>query len=632
VTIEQAIKSISRISGLWYRYDEDTRTYRLLTREEYGEDLVVRDSQNIEIFKLLNVNVQIVAKAIEDLYGNRVSLSLGLSAGQSQTNGSGGNQSRNGVRNSRSATGQNNRARTSGTASTGNLVNAGGQLDVDDLSQRQIESLAAGLTGQQTLDSESVQAITAQSQPVYVTVNNEHNMIVVRTDDQAVIKAIKSLISEMDLPVPQVMLEMRILNVILGEDFNSIFNFQVTPSGSNQSTRNSLLGNNNLIGNGSFIYEFLNSRLQANIEFLERNNRIKILSNPMVLASNHREAELFIGEETVLTRGFTYTPPVVTNNTVVTPGFVEAEVDVEEIGITLRITPRINSDQTVLLELEQENSTINPGGGSLPITDGAGNIIDFPVDTVDNARLTGTVMAKDGLTVAVGGLIRTSKTRDERKVPLLGEIPVLGRAFRSTVETEEETETVLLITPHILERAEDSEKLRAKNNQFYKTHNAGYPDTALPENKFIKGPGATQSKSYLSEVTPSQSQPTATDRQSLYLEMSQYAAEMVRVPEIERVKHPLYEPVFRLTGSQPNVLKNLDMKTRVLGSWQRGGMYVTAMSVKNTGSQQQLVDYQSMGGEWLAVSVEHEQLQSGHVTYMYLISAFPPEQNLAQGR
>jgi general secretion pathway protein D len=503
VTIEQAIKSISRISGLWYRFDDDTRTFRLMTREEYGQDLIVRDSENIEIFKLLNVNVRIVAQAIEDLYGGRVQLSLGIEAGQDNQT-SGNSQSRNGVRNSRSINNQNNnnRNQNSGVSSTtAGLVNVGAQLQAGDLSQTQIEQLAAGLVGQQSIDTATVQSVTAQSQPVYVTVNNEHNMIIVRTDDQSVIKSITKLIDEMDLPVPQVMLEMKILNVILGDDFNSIFNFQVTPDGTNRSSAGSrLLGNNALLGNGSFIYEFLNSRLRTNIEFLEQNNRVKVLSNPMVLASNHREAELFIGEENILTRGFTYTAPVITNNLVVTPGFVEAETDLEEIGITLRITPRINNDGTVALDLQQENSTLNPGGGSIPISDGNGNIIDFPIDTVDNARLTGTVMAKDGLTVAVGGLIRTSKSRNERKVPLLGEIPVVGRVFRSTVETEEETETVLLITPHIIERAEDSERLREEDNVFYQSHNQNYPDPEAPKNKFIKGPSATHSTSFMSTI------------------------------------------------------------------------------------------------------------------------------------
>lgn len=642
VSVLDAIKSISRISDLWYRYDEDTNTYRIMTREEYSKDLIIRDSEHIEVFRLLNANVRIVAQSIEDLYGERVTLSLGIEAGNqsSGASNSSNSSSRNGVRNSRSfnQNDRNNRSndnsRDSGVSSrSGNLITSGAQLNASQLSQSQIEQIAARQTGNQALDSETLQAVTVQSQPIYVTVNNEHNMIIVRTDDKKVIQAISQLVKEMDIPIPQVMLEMKILSVILGEDFNSIFNFQVRPGGSNQSTNPILLGNNGLLGTGSFIYEFLNNRLQANIEFLEQNNRVKVLSNPMVLASNHREAELFIGEESLLTRGFTFTGAVISDGTIVSPGFIEATTELEEIGITLRITPRINSDKTVTLDLQQENSTINVGGSSLPISDGAGNIVTLPVDTVNTARLTGTVLAQDGLTVAVGGLIRTSKSRNEQKVPLLGEIPVIGRVFRSTTETEEETETVLLITPHIIERPEQSESIREADNMFYKSHNAGDPDPVLPGNKFIQGPGSAQPKSFINpasrlpskalDYSPSQK---ANSRQQLYLEMSQYAAEMMRVPEIERVRDDIYEPE-RVQKEPATLFQNKQLHAEPMASWRRGGMYVTALQIKNNASAEVMLDYQNIRGIWLASSVEKEVLaksgQRDSSTYLYVISALP---------
>jgi len=205
----------------------------------------------------------------------------------------------------------------------------------------------------------------------------------------------------------------------------------------------------------------------------------------MALASNHRQAELFIGEERVLTRDFTFNPATIANGVVISPSFVETDTDLEEIGITLRITPRINADDTVTLELEQESSTINPGGATLPVTDGRGSVINLPIDTVNTSRLTGTVVAHNHLTVAVGGLIRTSKTTNVKKVPILSEIPLLGRIFRSSIDSEQDTETVLLITPHILNKAIDSEQLRKADNRFYQDHNRGYPDLPAPPLKFI---------------------------------------------------------------------------------------------------------------------------------------------------
>ncbi|PHS25947.1 MAG: general secretion pathway protein GspD [Methylophaga sp.] len=624
VTVLDAIKSISRISDLWYRYDEDTNTYRIMTREEYGRDLIVRESENIEVFKLLNANVQIIAQAIQDLYGNRVILSLGVEPGQSGMNqASSGNANRGGggVRNSR-ATGRSNRANRANRGNVGtNMATSGTELFSGDLTADQLAQISASLNGQ-IVDTETLQQVSINAQPIYITVNNEHSMILVRTDDRNVIAAIGDLIKKLDIAIPQVMLEMQILNIILGEDFNSIFNFELQPSGGNQSQLPIEIGNNALLNSGSLIYEFLNSRLRANIEFLEQNKRVRVLSNPMVLASNHREAELFIGEESLLTRGFTFNPAVIDNGIVISPSYIETQTELEEIGITLRITPRINADDTVTLEIEQENSTINPGGATLPISDGAGNVLNLPVDTVNTARLTGTVVARNNLTVAIGGLIRTSKTNTEKKVPILSEIPVLGRIFRTTIESEEDTEMVLLITPRILSKPQDSQKLRQADNPFYQSLNDGFPDLAPFPNKFIdKEP-----------VSPSEQ--LRNDRQNVYLEMSQYAADTIRIAEIERTLDQQYLPAKIQRQAVTGLFDNKAIKAMPLASWNRGGLHVTAVELVNKSNSALAVDYQQVNGKWLASSVESSSLarrgQANDATYLYLISALPFNETMAE--
>jgi len=647
VSVLDAVKSISRISNLWYRYDDDTNTYRIMTREEYSQDLVVRESEHIEVFTLLNANVQIIAQAIEDLYGRRVILSLGQAPGEDAfgsggRSGSGGvSRGNNTVRNVRSSNiggvGRSTNRLSSGGRGAGNtLTNAGSQLDGSILTVDQISQLAASVeaSGSTNISQETLKEVTIQSQPIYVTVNNEHNMIIVRTDDKAVLASIEKLIKQMDIPVPQVMLEMQILSVILGEDFNSIFNFELQPSGSNQSSQPILLGNNALLNSGTFIYEFLNNRLRANLEFLEENRRVRVLSNPMVVASNHREAELFIGEETLVTEGFQFFPSVIDNGVVIQSAFVQALVNREDIGITLRITPRINSDSTVSLQLEQESSTVNRGGGTIPVTDGQGGVTNLSVDTINTARLTGTVMAKDGLTVAVGGLIRTSVNKNERKVPLLGEIPVIGRIFRSTVESEEDTETVLLITPRIMNAPGESEKIRQADNAYYRSHNAGYPPPAPAPNKFIDRDDAQPSA--VTTSSNANKPPVVSGRHQVYMEMSQYAAEMVRIPEVERLLDNNYAPVRVNTQNSLPLFADNRISATPIGSWNRGGMHVTALSVVNRASQSLPVDYQNIKGRWLASSVEDSQLspvgQAESSTYMYVISALPFDEVVANAR
>jgi general secretion pathway protein D len=624
VSVLNAIKSISRISDLWYRYDDDTDTYRLMTREEYGKDLIVRESDNIEIFRLLNANVQIIAQAIEDIYGQRVILSLGIPAAANSVNNSngmaavrGGNSTVRNISSSRQSSRRTSSRSRSGSV-RGSFDESGMALETQELSIDQIDRIATALeqSGNRNIDQQTLQENTVQSQPIHITVNNEHNMLIVRTDDQAVLTGIRQLIKEMDIPVPQVMLEMRILSVLLGEDFNSIFNFELQPSGSNQSQQPILFGNNALLNSGSFVFEFLNSRLRANLEFLEENNRVRVLSNPMVVASNHREAELFIGEETLLTEGFEFFPAIIDNGVVVQPSYVQAIVNREDIGITLRITPRINGDDTVELDIEQENSTVNPGGGIVPITDGTGTVKNLPVDTVDTARLTGTVMAKDGLTVAVGGLIRTSKNKNERKVPLLSEIPVIGRVFRSTTESEQDTETVLLITPRVMNVPEESETLRQTDNRFYRNYNQHFPATQEFDNKFIQVNKAAEKSKFI----PDHSQAIG------FSDMTNFAAQMLRTPELQRTDDDTYKAISVIPIAA-GLVANPSIKTVPRESWNKGYHYVTAVTLFNRSDKVIELDESIVNGEWVSVAMESEQLAPTGTdqasTMLYLISDAP---------
>lgn len=645
VTLLEAVKSISRISDLWYRYDGDTDTYRLMTREEYSKDLIVRESENLEIFQLLNANVLVIAQAIEDIYGPRVILSYGLppasnnfgsgganSTGGSLNRGSGGASSGSVRGNNRSVRGGSSGRSRSGSSRGGrgsfggnNLAEAGASLDPDELSVDQIEQIAQAIeqTGSRNVDQQTLQETTVQSQPIYVTVNNEHNMIIVRSDDQSVLSGINQMIDKMDIPVPQVMLEMRILNVVLGEDFNSIFNFSVLESapGGNQAGTPLQLGNNALLNSGTFVYEFLNDRLRANIQFLEQNNRIRVLSNPMVVASNHRPAELFIGEETLLTEGFDFFPAIIDNGIVIQPSYVQAIVNREDIGITLRLTPRINGDGTVELFIEQENSTVNPGGGTIPVGDGQGTVQNLPVDTVDTARLTGTVNAKDNLTVAVGGLIRTNENKTERKVPLLGEIPLLGRIFTSSIESEEETETVLLITPRIMNSPGDSENIRQTDNQFYERYNREFPELQSFSNKYINKDREAENSSLIPDANQS----------PRFRRMTSYAAQMLRTPEVQQPDSDQYEKV-RVVSIAAGLFDDSTIRTVPLSSWKKGHYYVTAVQLFNRSDNVRDIDHTNLNGDWLASAIEDTRLaphgdeQAG--TVLYLISDQPFERVL----
>lgn len=153
VTLEEAIKAICRISGLWYRYDrEGAGTFRLMTKEQYSKDLVVGQDDTIRVFPLRNPNVLAIASAIEDLYGSRVEVSYGSgissgNTGNQRSNRGGGRAGGSGNRfGGRNNGGRNNNGRNNGRNNRGNAsgINSEQMQLLDDLTVEQLEALASG--------------------------------------------------------------------------------------------------------------------------------------------------------------------------------------------------------------------------------------------------------------------------------------------------------------------------------------------------------------------------------------------------------------------------------------------------------------------------------------------------------
>jgi general secretion pathway protein D len=279
-------------------------------------------------------------------------------------------------------------------------------------------------------------------------------------------KEIAQLIAELDRPTPQVLLEMKILALDVGDSFRSVFDIEYTggtrTTGPETATPvNPLLpgalnaplnvfgsGNFDLLEGGTLVYQFLNDNVRARLQLLAGDDRIEVLSTPMVLASNNRPARMFVGEETVLTTGIE--TDVVTSATGPTTTAISPITEVRDIGNTIVVVPKINADRTVTLFLVQDSSQVKEDGAKIPVPTEGGGVEDYPIDTVQTANLHATVVAKDGMTLAVGGLVKIEMLDSEEKVPLLGDIPILRFFFRRKVTERAKSELILLITPRVL--------------------------------------------------------------------------------------------------------------------------------------------------------------------------------------
>ena len=512
ITVKNALDIISKNTGLWYRYDKTAKNYRIMTTSEYQNDLVIYRDDVTRVYDILHPNPLVIANAIKDLYGNRVRLSIGVEdnttmgnfgaagAATATTRNIGGNNS------SLNRTRQNNNRQNSNTVGGGDDETGSERVVIKEtLSSEKISKIEEQIksqNGDTTISSEALRDLSTQEQPIFVTLNQEHSFVVVRTSDTLAMKDIEELIKQMDRPTQQILLEMKILSLDVGDAYRQAFDLDYVPnntavngpltdqdrnplhntkpdtisettpyttanggtgtltrSGDVQAggVRNILgLGNFALEG-GTFVYQFMSDKIRARIQLLQTNNKIKTLSSPILLATNNKPARVFVGTEQVITTGFDAVAGGVNSVSVGAPAVIPV-TEIRNVGNTLQIKPKINANGTVTLLIQQDSSSILPASSSIPVV--VGNTVQrFNVDSVKTSNIQGTVVAKDGLTVAIGGLIDSTESEEEQKVPLLGDIPLVGELFKRKAKSKGKRELLLLITPHIIATPEEAEDL-----------------------------------------------------------------------------------------------------------------------------------------------------------------------------
>lgn len=498
VTAAQAVEILCKVAGLWYRRDEDTQSFRVMTTEEYQKDHIVYRKDEIRVFTLQFPNALVVGRSIEDLFGERVYLSLGMDPTElaelsglgglgmamygggsglgygggygGYGGGYGGSSGRYSRYGGGYGSGRYSRSVGSrwggygGRGRAGRAVESESVLE-DQLTAEQIATLQERLGEEMMAEAADLVGISRQDPIIYVTVNQQHNLIVVRTSDGEAMKDIERLVAELDRPTPQVLLEMKILELAVGDSFRSIFDLEwetdkdsagppstqpanpLDPTAATSPRYVMGLGGFNL-EDSTFVYQFLNDSIRARIQLLAGDGRVEIVSTPVLLASNNRPARMFVGEERVLTTGAS--TDTITPATGATTTTVEPITEVRDVGNTLIILPKINADRTVTLFISQDSSTVNEDAASIPISSSEGEITDYPIDTVSTANMQATVVAKNGMTLAIGGLITVEDHDTHERVPILGDIPLIGLLFQRQEIRREKSELILLITPKVL--------------------------------------------------------------------------------------------------------------------------------------------------------------------------------------
>ncbi len=299
---------------------------------------------------------------------------------------------------------------------------------------------------------------------VKINADKNTNSLVITASKQDY-DTVRSLLAKLDIPRDQVFVETIIMemNANKTRDWNPTYYYLDPASGgrarggfakkgslanilSPQNDQGAILG---FGGGQTFAFQLPGTTttvqipsLLAFITFLQQNVESNILSTPRIMALDNEEATIEVGDKVPVSQ----TSTSVGNNVV-------NDVKTENATIKLVLTPFIRPDSNVVrLKLNQSVKQVNPNA---QVASGLSAI----ATTISDRSIITNIVVNSGDTAVLGGLIRDEESIDETKIPILGDIPVLGWLFKSRSMTKKKINLVVFITPRIIRNIDDSQKL-----------------------------------------------------------------------------------------------------------------------------------------------------------------------------
>lgn len=317
-----------------------------------------------------------------------------------------------------------------------------------------------GKSSQPTSSNQSASKMQNKGQPsgkggrnqnVFVKADETQNALIMIADPD-ILQEMEYIVRQLDVPRAQVLLEAAVVEVSgdIGDALGVQWGIDGTKTISNRgagtlkdgatnSTLSSVTGHlldNSHISLGSLALRGANFGVLVNALSKKSNNNI--LSTPSMLTLDNEEAEFQVGKNVPIKTGSYQTSSGGSS----TNPFTTTER--KDIGIKLKITPHINEGNSIRLELEQEISSLDAATSKA-----------VGEDLVFNSRiLKTTVLVDDSQTIVIGGLIEDEAGKIKSKVPLLGDIPILGQLFQSTNITSKKRNLMLFIRPTIMRNSE----------------------------------------------------------------------------------------------------------------------------------------------------------------------------------
>jgi general secretion pathway protein D len=348
------------------------------------------------------------------------------------------------------------------------LEDGSGNTHVIYLKYAKAENLEKILTGLKEQGAKSKTAVGKAAPPAGVTTGSvisqdaiiqadeETNSLIVTADPNTV-KNLKSVIRQLDIRRAQVLIEAIIAEITTSN--NKEVGVGLAVDGSPSSNNTIPVGISNLAGIGDLLTAAIGGTAPTSIpsglslglggtnssgvrygmllRALQSDQNTNILSTPNIVTLDNEEAELIVGQNLPFVTGsFTGTGSTDPQNPFQT-------IERQDVGLTLKVTPQINEGDTVKLVLEQETSSVIPG------------TVELGIATRKRSIKT-SVLVDDGGILILGGLIAEEVSDTESKVPLLGDIPIIGFLFRSENTTKSKANLMVFLRPTILRDHKDA--------------------------------------------------------------------------------------------------------------------------------------------------------------------------------
>jgi general secretion pathway protein D len=321
------------------------------------------------------------------------------------------------------------------------------------------EELLPILRGMSTAIQQDSKQVESAEQSISIEASESANALIM-TASPAILDALEDVIAQVDIRRAQVLVEAIIVEVskdfsqTLGVEWNTNFSATdgteaITNFGLKNVAQNAIENSDiSLLGAGLNLGFYRNGSLRTLAQAIANEKDANILSTPSILTLDNQEAEIIVGSNVPFITGQS------TGSSSTSDPFTTIER--QDIGLTLKITPQINQGDAITLDVLQEIETISES------TQVANDIV------TDKRSIKTKVLVEDESILVLGGLISDDTQELVKKVPFLGDMPLIGGLFRTTTDQTLKRNLMVFIHPVIIDNEDVSQQVTAKNYQLMK--------------------------------------------------------------------------------------------------------------------------------------------------------------------